>query len=292
MNQALHISFEQLLSATDLTFGDRDMLAFRVDRPFEGISLPLRFDVLLFALVKEGSGKVGINLCEYKLQKNTLLVFHPRHYLNFIAEARDLVIDVVACSLNVVERVIPRLTDLTAVLVHRRSEPVELLSDEEADNLREYFRLLQEKMCLPASAFTRQKLLCILQAMLFEMLEVQVRKESLPSYHKTRKEEIMTKFILLVTEHFRTNRQVSYYAEQLCVSSKHLSAVVKEISGRTAGDWIENIVTIEAKVLLRSTDLPIQEIATALNFSNQSFFGKYFKHQTGFSPTEYRKREM
>ena len=67
--------------------------------------------------------------------------------------------------------------------------------------------------------------------------------------------------------------------------------MVKEISGRTAGEWIENYVTVEAKVLLRSTDLTIQEIASRLNFTNQSFFGKYFKHQTGMSPSEYRKSE-
>ena len=102
----------------------------------------------------------------------------------------------------------------------------------------------------------------------------------------------MAKFILAVSEHFRTHRQVNYYANKLCISAKHLSSVVKEISGRTAGEWIENYVTMEAKVLLRTTDMTIQEIATNLNFLNQSFFGKYFKHITGVSPTAYRKANM
>ncbi len=64
---------------------------------------------------------------------------------------------------------------------------------------------------------------------------------------------------------------------------------MKEISGRTAGDWIENYVIMEAKVLLKTTDMTIQEIAVYLNFANQSFFGKYFKHHTGSSPSNYRK---
>ena len=122
-------------------------------------------------------------------------------------------------------------------------------------------------------------------------MDIQCHRQQVTRQYKTRKEEIMAKFILLVSENFREQRQVSFYSDQLCVTSKHLSAVVKEISGRTAGDWIENYVTVEAKVLLRSTDMTIQEIATRLNFSNQSFFGKYFKHQTGLSPTEYRKQE-
>ncbi len=100
----------------------------------------------------------------------------------------------------------------------------------------------------------------------------------------------MAKFILAVSEHFRTERQVSFYAHKLCITPKHLSSVIKEISGRTASDWIENYVVMEAKVLLKTTDMTIQEIAVYLNFANQSFFGKYFKHHTGVSPTTYRKQ--
>lgn len=57
----------------------------------------------------------------------------------------------------------------------------------------------------------------------------------------------------------------------------------------TAGEWIENYVTMEAKMLLKTTDLTIQQISAQLNFANQSFFGKYFKNQTGMSPTDYRR---
>lgn len=99
----------------------------------------------------------------------------------------------------------------------------------------------------------------------------------------------MAKFIIAVSESFRERREVSWYAERLCITPKHLSAVCKETSGRTAGEWIESYVTMEAKVLLKSTDMTIQEIAAKLNFANQSFFGKYFKHQTGLSPTAYRR---
>ena len=76
----------------------------------------------------------------------------------------------------------------------------------------------------------------------------------------------MAKFILAVSEEFRTQRQVAYYARKFYITPKHLSAVVKEISGRTAGDWIENYVVMEAKVLLKTTDKTIQEITLMLNF--------------------------
>ncbi len=87
-----------------------------------------------------------------------------------------------------------------------------------------------------------------------------------------------------------TERSVTFYADKLFVTPKHLSAVLKEISEKTAGEWIDLRVILEAKLLLRSTGLNIQEISTKLNFANQSFFGKYFKHLTGMSPRDYRAK--
>ena len=80
------------------------------------------------------------------------------------------------------------------------------------------------------------------------------------------------------------------YAGKLCVTPKYLSLLVKNVSNRTAGEWIDNYVVLEAKALLSSSTLSIQEISDRLNFTNQSFFGKYFKQHVGISPTEYRKK--
>ena len=110
------------------------------------------------------------------------------------------------------------------------------------------------------------------------------------SVHKSRKEDLLIKFIQILEDNFRTERSVTFYADKLCVTPKHLSAVLKEISEKTAGEWIDLRVILEAKLLLRSTGLNVQEISTQLNFANQSFFGKYFKHLTGMSPRDYRAK--
>ena len=67
-----------------------------------------------------------------------------------------------------------------------------------------------------------------------------------------------------------------------------MSALIKEVSGRSAAQWIDDYVILEAKSLLKYSDLSIQEIAYRLNFSTQSFFGKYFKQHTGISPGQYK----
>ncbi len=85
-------------------------------------------------------------------------------------------------------------------------------------------------------------------------------------------------------------RQVSQYAEQLCVTPKQLSAVVKASSGRTVIEWI-NESTIKAITNeLRYTQKSVSEIAQEFDFPSLSFFGKYFKKHTGFSPRAYRER--
>ena len=88
----------------------------------------------------------------------------------------------------------------------------------------------------------------------------------------------------------KKSESVSYYADKMFLTAKHLSTVVKEISGKTAGEWIDSLVVLEAKALLKSSEMSIQEIADELHFANQSFFGKYFKHHTGMSPKEYRRQ--
>lgn len=103
------------------------------------------------------------------------------------------------------------------------------------------------------------------------------------------KNSIVERFIALVEEHYRQERLIGFYADKLCITPKYLSKLVKENTGRSAGEWIENHVILEARAMLQSSDMTIQQIAASLNFPNQSFFGKYFKRATGLSPKQYRR---
>ena len=105
----------------------------------------------------------------------------------------------------------------------------------------------------------------------------------------TYKNGLVEKFIELVEEHYRQERLIGFYADKLCITPKYLSKLVKEHTGRSAGEWIENHVILDARAMLQSSDMTIQQIATSLNFPNQSFFGKYFKRATGISPKHYRQ---
>ncbi len=250
--------------------------------------LPARVDALLIILCTAGKGRIGIDLREYEVGPDTLIIIQPKNYVYLYECDEDSRASIVTCSRRMVEEVLPKFTDLLPLLIHHRTDPVSHLSRRESEELELFCHFLRRKLSGPHTPFLQRKVVCLLQAALFEMMDIQHARSENTSGRHSRKEELMARFILAVSENFRQYREVGYYAEKLCITPKHLSAVCKEISGRTAGEWIENYVTMEAKVLLKTTDLSVQEISSSLSFANQSFFGKYFKRQTGLSPTEFR----
>lgn len=102
--------------------------------------------------------------------------------------------------------------------------------------------------------------------------------------------DVLTKqFLELVKSNFRQERQLKFYSDKMCITSRYLSRVVKECTGSSASDWIERYVVLEARALLKSTNMTIQQVSDELNFPSQTFFGKYFKRRVGMSPKEYRR---
>lgn len=114
-------------------------------------------------------------------------------------------------------------------------------------------------------------------------------KQSMNS-RKTRQEEIFERFILCVKQHCSRHRSVEFYAEQLCITPQYLSRISKEVSGKNASDWINEIVIFEIKTLLKYTNLTVSEISVEMNFPDQSSLGKYFRKYVGVSPRQYAKK--
>ena len=127
----------------------------------------------------------------------------------------------------------------------------------------------------------------IMQCNVFQkfITETGKQQESKPT---SRKEELFMKFLATVKEHYMKERSISFYADKLCISPKYLSSVVYEVSGNYATHWISQHVILEAKTMLREKGVSIKDVSNRLYFANQSFFAKYFKQHTGYSPKEYK----
>lgn len=103
------------------------------------------------------------------------------------------------------------------------------------------------------------------------------------------KENIAFKFAMLVAEYYRSNREVAFYATQLCISHTYLTKVIQEMNGQSPHEVIADYVIIEIKKLLRDPHIDIKNVAQQANFGSQSALSRFFRQQTGMSPSEYRR---
>lgn len=106
--------------------------------------------------------------------------------------------------------------------------------------------------------------------------------------HYNRNQEIVKELVRYIIQYYKKERNVAFYADKMHLSPQHLSTTVKKVTNKTLTDLISSFIIRDAQAKLRSTEMTIQEIAYSLNFSDISFFGKYFKRYTGMSPKQYR----
>lgn len=114
------------------------------------------------------------------------------------------------------------------------------------------------------------------------------RRDVEDTFVAPRSQHLFDKFMALLRLHHNEERNANFYADRLCLTTNYLSKMIKGYSGKTMTEWINEYIMLEARVMLRNTDLSIQEIAYRLKFPTQSAFGKYFRLQTGIGPQQYR----
>lgn len=110
--------------------------------------------------------------------------------------------------------------------------------------------------------------------------------------HPTRQQRIYNSFIELVAEHAFVDRTVAYYAERLNISPSRLMAIVKQVSGRTVLQWIDLRISLQAKALLAYSDKTIGEIGRLIGMPDANYFSRFFKRQTGMTPSRYRSSKF
>ena len=138
--------------------------------------------------------------------------------------------------------------------------------------------------------YKREALLSLLSSMFYMLMGVWRKRgaSAEAESQSSRSKLIFDRFIKLVSEYHTQYRNVGFYADKLCLTPKYLSKLIKTATGKSAPEWIDQYVILEAKNLLKYSGVTIKEIVFKLNFPNQSVFYKFFKARTGMTPTEYR----
>ena len=173
-----------------------------------------------------------------------------------------------------------------------RKHPVTLFTQKEMAHILKYISSIKEKIHIHNHLFQPAVIRITFLSFLLELLNIVISKYDVltPKAPSSRREEIFNKFLELLLGHCKEQHEVSYYAEKLFITPQYLSLVLKDITGKTANILIDQAIIMEAKLLLRSQEYTIQQIADILHFADQSTFGKFFKKNVGVSPLEYKKR--
>lgn len=259
---------------------------------------PIRLDGLSWILCLRGHMDLEINLTPTVLTSNCVAITTPGSMI----EIKDLDQENLDCYLLFVSIEFIRDINFDINVLNSSHHLGKMgfagnmmhITEDEASILREYFHLLHNNSSTnePDTVYTKSIARCLIAALTYQVLRMlSLRLKDIPDNkpQRSRRSTYVSDFMELVHKHHNRERSVAFYASKLFISPKYLSLIIKESTGRSATEVIDSYVILEAKNLLRFSGKNIQQVAYELNFPNQSSFGKYFKHLTGMSPSEYQR---
>lgn len=177
--------------------------------------------------------------------------------------------------------------------LHSFSNPIATVAPHNIEVTRELLRIakiLDDKKERPYKVEIIHHMMMIL---LYELCDIyQSQSSDKPRSIHLRDEELLREFLKLVDNNCERERALGFYANELYITPKHLSLCIKRISGRSGAEWIDLILLMKIKKVLRSSSMTIQQVADMFNFPSHSFFGKYFKKHTGLTPREFKMTGM
>lgn len=254
---------------------------------------PCRIDAFIIGVGTEGETMLSYNLRECRLGKDTMFLFGPNNILQ-VQSDENFRAHVVAISSEFLRTINIDIKHMMPLLLQFAEHPCFELTPEQSQTMRNYISMIEGETQGAETRYAREIIQSLLSATIYRLGNIlhdylSAHPEIENPVHD-RAEAYFRQFMQLLGEHFRQERSVGYYAQQLCITPKYLTTLIKRISGHSVSEWIDSYVILEAKALLKHSNRSIQEIAYHLNFPNQSFFGSYFKRNTGMSPSQYKEQ--
>ena len=269
----------------------RECITASSDSQMQVFRFPCRIDAFIIGVGTEGETSVSFNLHEFRLKKDSMFIFTPKNILQ-VNSQQYFKADVIALSPDFMRRINIDIKNMMPLFLKFVENPTLALTPEESRSMRGMIAQIERETRGPETHFSFDIVSGLIAATIYKVGDIMYHylaehPEGQNNSHN-RAEEYFKQFTHLLGEHFREERSVGFYARQLCITPKYLTTLIKRISGQSVSVWIDNYVILEAKTLLKYSTMSIQEIAYYLNFPNQSFFGSYFKRNTGMSPSQYK----
>jgi len=252
---------------------------------------PSRLDVYFLILCVKGSFNVSVNLRDFTIEKDMAMVYTPECILQ-INESNGAVIRTVAITESFLQSIHIDPKMIFSPLVNVQETPCWELTKNELKIIDNYMHLIRSIYILPEGTYKSEMIRGVISSVVFLFVHIWKRESNAVKEiqdPRDRSARHFSHFMELLQKHHNKEHHVAFYADRMCMTPKYLSSLIKEHSGRSAAEWIDQYLILEAKSLLKYSGKSVKEITDELNFSDSSFFCKYFKKNTGITPTEYKK---
>lgn len=248
---------------------------------------PYKLGDVLAVICNDGEATGTINLRQYHLRKNNLVIVLADHIMESFEVSPDFKSTYIFMSQSFLYGL--NIGDGYKFYESVENNPCILLDDRTANAVNSYVNMCRAMIEISDLNPNTKESLQLLTRLFFLNMGWFIHREAVKKTTDSRQSEVMNAFISLVKSNYHEHRDVEYYAGRMNLTAKYLTTLIKKASGKPALQWIEDYVILDAKAQLSSTQNSIQQICYDLNFPTPSFFGRYFKRAVGMSPSEYRK---
>lgn len=301
MNDTMHVlgfadvrKYFHISDSADLA-DDFFIKTMSVDKNMSFFKYPCRFDGFVAVFCLKGHLMVDLNLKSFELKENTLMLYVPGNIVRVremegVTEPPMLV--VVGASRELIADVRLDFAKLFNESMAILDNPCISLTQKEFEISKKYYELARDLMGADIPNL-RETIRALFSSIFYLLGTLWNRKlnENVTNHVRvsSRSKMVFESFLKLVTEHHNEERNLSFYADKLFLTPKYLSKLIKTVSGQSAPDWIDYFVILEAKNMLKYSEMTIKEIAMRLNFSSVPVFHKFFKQHTGMTPRDWRE---
>lgn len=287
MKKSVKLDMDSFQGQLDLDAIGEEFILMNDIRKVPFFDYPTKLEYAITIICLKGCLELGVNLKPCMLSENDIFILVPGQIIQYYYRSEDFSGLQIVMSKRFTDNLELNLKDSISVMLHLKENPVLHLAPDEVENLTDYYNILLKTVRQTNNPNRLEMLRLLVQAFFYGVDNIRKIRQEL-QYKKTTREELFESFYNLVLLHYKDSREVGFYADKLCITPKYLSTVIKETTGKSAFEWINEYVILEAKSLLKSANMTILQVSDALNFANQAFFGRYFKHHVGMSPKEYR----
>ena len=271
------------------------IMDIKFEEPHQSLSHPCRLDGYMLIYCINGHIRLNVNLNEYDLKDGMAFFNIPGNLLRVNelvnTHGEGLHYFCVAMSKSFVNELKIDMNKLFTEGMSLLEHPSVVMDPKEKETAGKYMELLGN-LLESDMPYKREAIYSVMSSVFYMLSGIWARQASdlreNASVATNRSRMIFDQFIKLVSQNYARHRNVGFYADKLCLTPKYLSKLIKDTSGRSAPEWINSYVVLEAKNLLKYSNAAIKEIVYTLNFPNQSVFYKFFKARTGQTPSEYR----